>query len=266
MPVPESPDCPDCEGRGWVVAPDGGAGSARPCPCRERGELPHLERLAGIPDRYLSCRLENFQVDVRGCRDELLAARTLATRYVEGFVEPDGNFRQAGLLFVGPPGVGKTHLAVAVLQELIRRYRARGRFVDFTSLIYQIQSTFDAQSSESKQGLLEPVMSAEVLVLDELGAQKPSPWVSEILYLVLNARYTRRLPTVFTTNYWLEGEDVADGGPSDRAAGALAAASSDRLASRIPSMLVSRLYEMAQPVILRSVDYRKTFRRYQHQV
>jgi DNA replication protein DnaC len=257
-------ECPECSGRGWTVVPDGGAGTARPCACREHLEAPHLERLAGIPERYRKCRLETFQVDVRGFRDELLAARTIAGRYVDTFIEADGRFRQSGLLFVGPPGVGKTHLASAVLLELIRRYRVQGRFVDFTSLIYQIQSTFGSDSPESKQGLLEPVMAAEVLVLDELGVQKPTPWVAELLYLVLNTRYTRRLPTLFTTNYWLEPEGEAE--VPSAAGQEVATRGPERLAQRIPAVLVSRLYEMAQLVTIRSVDYRKTFRRYQHQV
>jgi DNA replication protein DnaC len=267
VPDVTTADCPDCEGRGWRVIADGGAGTAHPCPCRERDLLPRLEQLAGIPERYQGCRLDNFQVRIRGAEEELMRARQLASRYVEGFVEPDGRFRQGGLLFVGRPGVGKTHLAAAVLLELIRRYRVRGRFEDFTTLIYQIQSTFAASSQLSKSGILEPVMAAEVLVLDELGAQKPSAWVSEVLYLILNTRYTRRLPTLFTTNYWLEPERN-EGAPSlDRGAGPAAAAGLEQLSSRIPAMLVSRLYEMAQLVTIRStIDYRQTIRSHQHQV
>jgi DNA replication protein DnaC len=260
-------ECTDCQGRGWLVEADGGAGTARPCACRQRQLLPRLEELTGIPERYLGCRLDNFQVRIRGAEDELLRARQLAARYVEGFLEPDGRFRQGGLLFVGRPGVGKTHLAAAVLIELVRRYRVRGRFVDFTSLIYQIQSTFGPSSQLSKSGILEPVMTAEVLVLDELGAQKPSAWVSELLYLLLNTRYTRRLPTLFTTNYWLEPEARSEAASLDRGASPPAPSGGEQLAHRIPAMLVSRLWEMAQVVAIRSdVDYRRQIRSAQHQL
>ena len=179
-----------------------------------------------------------------------------AARWVDEFLALDGGSREGGLLFIGPPGVGKTHLAAAALAEVIRRYRVRGRFVDFTSLIYQIQSTFDAGSPETKQGVLEPVLSAEVLVLDELGAQKPSPWVSEVLYLVLNGRYTARKPTLFTTNYFLEGSAGAHS--LDRGAGG------DLLSTRIPSMLVSRLWEMARPVLMQGDDFRRVVKSHQH--
>ena len=125
----------------------------------------------------------------------------------------------------------------------------RGRFVDFNSLIHQIQSTFDPTSPESKHDVLDPVIGAEVLVLDELGAQKPTAWVQDVLYLVMNSRYTRQLPTLFTTNYRLEPQ-------SPNRAGTVAG-EAELLSSRIPAMLVSRLYEMAQPVLLDCADYRR---------
>ena len=263
-PAPESAaeaDCPQCGGRGWIVARDGGAGTARPCPCREVGRGARLVEAAGIPAKYLGCTLDRFNTQrpgERGSRDQLVQALQRAADYVEGFARPEGGFRESGLLFIGPPGVGKTHLAVAVLLDLVRTYRLRGRFVDFTTLIHQIQSTFDPSSPESKHEVLDPVMGADVLVLDELGAQKPTPWVQDILYLVINTRYTRRLPTLFTTNYRLddgpeaapaprEGEYEEFGRPRGRG-------SLPPLKDRISSVLISRLFEMTQPVVLSAVD------------
>jgi DNA replication protein DnaC len=265
MPFPEPPaaggaatECSECGGRGWIIEPDAGRGTARPCSCRERFAPERLRDAAGIPPRYARCRLDNFKVEVAGHEDSLLRALTLSTRYVDEFLTRDGYFREGGLLYSGRPGVGKTHLAAATLLALIERYRIRGRFVDFTSLIYQIRSTFDPENPESKRAVLDPVIRADVLVLDELGAQKPTAWVGEILYLILNSRYTQRRPTLFTTNYGLpegEAEDRTD----DRFA-----MQSNLLSSRIPSMLVSRLYEMAQPVVIESVDHRQKVKMYQH--
>src|SRR6185436_1947737 len=230
--------CPECGGRGWVLRADAGAGTARRCAC---------------------CTLANFQVTGTH-REGLLAARSLTQRWVEEFLGEAGSFRESGLLFIGPPGVGKTHLAAAALGELIRRYRVRGRFIDFTSLLYQIQSTFDAGTAETKRSVLDPVVSTEVLVIGELGAQKPTAWVSEVLYLILNGRYTRRLPTLFTTNYYLEAAAPA-GNPLDRGP---APPQPDLLSARIPALLVSRLWEMARPVVIESDDYRQHVKKHQH--
>ena len=257
--------CPQCSGRGWVLEEDGTAGTARRCECQKESLAPRLLAGAHIPSRYSSCSFKSFDINAPSAavRDQLLQAKRLSQRYVDHFVDEDGSFTQAGLIFIGPPGVGKTHLAVAVLKELISRYRVRGLFVDFTSLIHEIQATFDPGSPESKRDLLDPVVDAEVLVLDELGAQKPSPWVNEILYLVMNSRYTKRVPTLFTTNYRLESPAAGSAGNLDRAP---APANYTSLGSRITPNLLSRLFEMARPVELEVEDFRREVQMQKHRV
>lgn len=252
--------CPVCQGRGWIIEPDAGAGRARPCECRRERLIPHLESVAGIPPRYRRCTLDNFK---ETGNEQLVRAKALCRRYVDSFLLEDGRFRETGLIFIGPPGVGKTHLAVALLSELTRRYALRGRFADFTSLIHQIQSTFDPSSGEAKHHILDPIMEADLLVLDELGAQKPTPWVSDVLYLVMNGRYTRRLPTLFTTNFGLEPVGASEATELDQMPGEARRGS---LSTRIPALLVSRLYEMAQPIEIRAGDFRREIKMAQHQI
>lgn len=248
---------------------DGGAGRARACSCRDRDAVARLLEAAGIPPRYRHCRLSNFQVSSESAsmRDQLTQARTIAQQYADGFLLEGGRFRESGLLLFGPPGAGKTHLAVGVLVDVIERYRVHARFAEFTSLIHQIQATFDPGSPESKREILDPLVGAELLVLDELGSQQATPWVRDILYLIINHRYTHRLPTLFTTNYLLDAGAGRAAKPRslarslDRGRDAdtpLPVAEEKLLASRLPAMLVSRLYEMAQPVALSAAeDFRR---------
>ena len=246
--------CPECGGRGWVVAEDGGAGTARVCVCRDAGRVPRLLARAAIPERYRGKNFRNFNTrhGDSGEQDQRQNAKRVSEAYVEYFLSDEDEER--GLVLVGEAGVGKTHLAVSIRGELIRRYRVDGLFVDFTELIHRIQSTFDPSSPESKHQVLDPVTDAEVLVLDELGAQKPTAWVREILYLVINARYTRRLPTIFTTNFSLGGASNG-GGNGDPGRGAIA------LEERIGGPLVSRLHEMAYILSVSTQDFRRDARR-----
>jgi DNA replication protein DnaC len=266
--------CPECEGRGWIVSPDGGAGTARACSCRLQGLAARRFAAAGLPERYAHCRLANFLVSSPAAaeRDQLVRARAAAQAYVDGFFEADGNdpegggrFRESGLLFVGPAGAGKTHLAVAVLAELVERYKLRARFAEFTSLVYQIQATFDPGKPGSQQEVLGPLLDAELLLLDELGAHQPTPWIRDVLYYLVNQRYLRRRPTLFTTNYRLERPAPRPQRGADRSldrgrdpAGSEVVDEAGLLATRISAPLVSRLYEMAQPVDLTGVgDFRR---------
>jgi DNA replication protein DnaC len=286
MPLSEtSTPCPECGGSGWVISPDGGAGRARPCDCRRRQRFSRLFAAAGVPERYAHCKLASFLTSSPDPREEeqLVRARQTCQLYVDQFLREDGSFRETGLLFLGPPGAGKTHLAVGVLLDLIRTYGVRGRFVDFNILIHQIQSTFDPGSAESKHEILDPLTECDVLILDELGAQHSTPWVRDILYLVINQRYMRKRPTLFTTNYRLESEAPAvrvpegprrpeprerldrgrDPEPAPASGAGPAGASGEAmrlLSSRIQASLVSRLYEMAQPIELTAVaDFRRAF-------
>ncbi len=247
--------------------PDAGAGAASRCACVDRARVPRLLEAAEIPPKYQNCTLDNFQVDLPSeGKGSLRKAREACRDFVRMFGDQKSGER--GLLFIGRPGTGKTHLATAVLQDVVRTFNARGRFVDFTSFIARIQATFDPTSEESKHQVLDPVLHADVLVLDELGAQKPTQFVQDTLYLIINSRYNQRKTTIFTTNYHLHSMPAP---PVTRSGGEFTTPHShdlsvdrmqrsDLLSERISAVVVSRIQEMTQTLVLAASDYRTTGR------
>jgi DNA replication protein DnaC len=167
-----------------------------------------------------------------------MKAKRIAEIFVDEYpaVEKD-----MGILFVGPAGVGKTHLAVSILAELIRGKGIQGLYCDFSELLMKIQTSFRPDAGFSKEDVLVPYVETDLLVLDELGAAKPTAWVHDILYYLLNRRYNRQGLTVVTSNY----EDEA--APGER----------ETLSDRIGYRLRSRLYEMCRLVPMRAEDYRR---------
>jgi len=126
---------------------------ARRCRCQSPDYRERLFRAARIPPRYQHCNLANY---VMGDSESLWKAKIEAQKILDDFLEIDGR----GLLFMGAVGVGKTHLAVALLHELIERYQVRGLFYQFGALLRQIQDSYNPVSQNSEMKVLEPVIKA----------------------------------------------------------------------------------------------------------
>src|SRR2546427_658454 len=133
--------------------------------------------------------------------------------------------------------------AVAILRELIERYQVRGLFYQFGALLRRIQDSYNPVSKASELTVLEPVFEAEVLVLDELGASKPTDWVRDTMMQIINTRYNDKRLTIFTTNYSDKRKNESD--------------PTEVLEDRIGVALRSRLYEMCKTVEIEGEDYRK---------
>src|SRR3984957_19041022 len=191
--------CAICNGDGLVrVVSTTGQWMSRECECQEMEREERRIAAAHIPERYRQYTLDGYETAFRGADASLGRAHLTARKFVEAYpIDTAGK----GLLFTGSIGVGKTHLAVGVLRRLVQERGVRGLFCDYRELLKNIQNSYNPQVNTTELGLLKPVFAAEVLVLDDLGAQKPNEWVWDTVALILNNRYNDKQTTIITTNY-----------------------------------------------------------------
>ena len=169
----EETSCPDCLGTGLrVTADEQGIDRARACSCRDDLREHALLKAARIPKRYADCSFENYE----NHHPTQGAGLQFARRFVREFSRSS-----LGLLFTGPCGTGKTHLSVAILRALIQDRGLNCLFYDFQDLLKEIQSSYSGESRSSEMGILQPVFTCDVLLLDDLGAQKPTAWMRDTL-------------------------------------------------------------------------------------
>ncbi len=245
--------CPICDGVGLVRVKDAaGNWVSRPCECQAMEREMRRLTAARIPAGYWDCTLDGYDTAFPGADPSQAWALKTARAFVDAYPVDTGG---KGLLFVGSLGVGKTHLAVGVLRRLIQERGVRGIFCDYGALLKEIQQSYNPRNSITEFDLLDPILTAEVLVLDDLGAQKPTDWVWDNVALILNTRYNNKLTTLVTTNY----PDLPPGG------GALTdaerAAREQTLGDRIGERMRSRLAEMCVRVDMTGKDFRQTVKR-----
>jgi DNA replication protein DnaC len=245
--------CGICGGIGLVrVMSREGRWVSRACECQELQREERRIGAAQIPERYRHCSLDTFETTFPGADPSLERALTTARRFVDEYpVDTAGK----GILFVGMMGTGKTHLAVGVLRRLVREKGVRGLFCDYRELLKKIQNSYNPQVATTELELLKPIFTAEVLVLDDLGAQKPNEWVWDTVALILNTRYNDKQSTIITTNY--ADQSSASGSLSD----AERAGREPTLGDRIGDRILSRLAEMCISVKMSGKDLRQSVKR-----
>jgi DNA replication protein DnaC len=227
--------CKQCRDTGWIPVERGGVAGVRPCACREERQLRYRLQQAGIPPRFLDAEFDTFQP----IHESQAYALELAVQFAQSYPEVE-----SGLFFVGPTGVGKTHLMVATLKALAQR-DIPVLFCDCNELLTQLRRSYHREALVSEAGLIQPLLDTEVVLLDDLGAHRASEWVFDVLFSIINYRYNHRKPLLVTSNLVVDrpGEDVRS-----------------LLVSHLSQRVYSRLAEMCLITVIRGPDYRVEIR------
>ena len=245
--------CSLCEGTGWKSVSNGSERRVTRCDCRLQARAHALLAAARIPKRYEHCELSNFES--YGPHKQLASSRLAAGKFVEEYPVDS-----TGLLLIGSIGVGKTHLAVGIIKELILSKGIACLFYDYRELLKQIQNSYNDTVKATELEVLRPVFETEVLVLDELGAVKPTEWVWDTVSLILNARYNDKRTTIITSNFPDDAGQDPYANPASEFARAQRSTRREALGDRIGERMRSRLHEMCRIIKMEGEDFRQKFR------
>lgn len=207
MPVTsETGTCPFglCDGSGIVWVPEENGGY--PCRCIELRNMEKKLSFAHIPKEFSHIRVNDFDIEryqEAESRQVAYTAKKVAIRYIEGFAEMERLGK--GLYFYSRErGSGKTMLMAGIGNALTRVHGKRVRFATLVDLLEEIRRTFDASSGETYSEMLHEIREVDILLLDDIGAERPTEWAGELFYNILNRRMAARKITFFTSNLKME--------------------------------------------------------------
>ncbi|WP_078665681.1 MULTISPECIES: ATP-binding protein [Carboxydocella] len=205
---------------------------------KERAYQEKIARLlkeSKLGERFMTRKFENFQVTTKNKQ-----AYEIALKYAKEFEKYKK--QGLGLIFTGSYGTGKTHLAAAICHELILQ-GYQPIFGTMINLLEKIKATYDDDyARENEEQVINKYINCDLLIIDDLGKERPTEWAVEKLYYIINSRYEKNKPILITSNYDIEK---------------LTARLTVKDNLETAEAITSRIFEMCRGVHMNYEDYRK---------
>lgn len=207
--------CDKCKGTGFYLYTDeNGYEFARECDCGllKRDKQARMLEFANIPKAFEDYRLKNFRVDVYRDKDSK-ANISNVVKAIKYWLENLETMLERGkglFIFSNTKGSGKTRIAVSVANELMEKHNIFVKFATSMQVINEIKASWDREKETSESRLLEQLISAEVLVIDDFGVEEVKGWIAERFYHIINGRYINKKVTIFTSNVSVDALEYDD--------------------------------------------------------
>jgi len=172
------------------------------CQCQEDKAFNKKLAFANIPEEFRALTINSFDTNLYSTqefRNKAIIAKKSAVNFIINF--NDFKEQGKGLYFYNYiKGSGKTRLATSIGNALMKQYRADVRYTTTPDLIMEIKKTFHKDSDTTESDLIDSIRKVDVLILDDVGVEDPSPWVKTTFYSILNGRMISKKVTIFTSN------------------------------------------------------------------
>jgi DNA replication protein DnaC len=248
-------ECKICEGsrRIFEETPQGHS-TIRECECSGLFKRMALFNHAGVPGKFVHEDFSSYSVDPPQHRTQKNALLN-SKKFIEDYVDRKGQYSQ-GLIYMGAPGLGKTHLVISVIKEFVMQHGVECKFVDFFELLRDIRHGYGEDISE--KDFIDPYVGVQVLVIDELAKGRNTDWELTILDHFISTRYNDDdKVTLVTTNFSDKLENPIVPASRNDKQGLSNAYSRFTLEEKVGARIHSRLMEMCKKVNLEGKDYRR---------